>query len=107
MASARPVLTIAFGGPAEIVDDAVGLAVPPRGTDQTITLLAEGLRDAVRNPEEWRSRGENGLQRARELFGWDAKVDRAIKLYRELINRKAESCSRALASQRFDAGLPG
>jgi glycosyltransferase involved in cell wall biosynthesis len=85
MACARPVLAVAFGGPAEIVDDTVGGAVPPNGVEQTIAALAEALRDIVRNPEDWRRRGENGYRRARELYSWNAKVEYALQLYRDVL----------------------
>jgi glycosyltransferase involved in cell wall biosynthesis len=86
MACARPVLAVAFGGPAEIVDDTVGGAIAPDGVEQTTTALAEALRDIVRNPDNWRRRGENGYRRARELYSWNAKVEHAIQLYRDILS---------------------
>lgn len=89
MAAARPVIAIAFGGPADIVDDAVGRAVPPAGVEAAGAGIAEALRDIVNNPDSWRRRGEAGCRRAQNRFSWDAKIDRAIELYRRLSTHRA------------------
>jgi glycosyltransferase involved in cell wall biosynthesis len=87
MASARPVIAVAFGGPAEIVDDGVGVAIPPDGSDAVIAGIARAFRDIVNNPARWRERGEEGRRRAEELYGWDAKIESAIQLYQRTIKR--------------------
>lgn len=85
MACARPVIAVGFGGPAEIVDESVGLALPPTGPESVIEGFVAALRDVVRHPETWRRRGEAGRQRAEERYSWDAKVDAAVALYRDLL----------------------
>ncbi len=85
MACARPVTAVAFGGPAEIVDDAVGRALPASGREAVVSGLVEAFRDVVAQPEAWRARGEEGLRRARERYGWEAKIDAAVALYRRLL----------------------
>jgi glycosyltransferase involved in cell wall biosynthesis len=87
MASARPVIAVAFGGPAEIVDDAVGRAVVPTGVEGVVAGFVDALRDIVRNPDAWRDRGLEGRRRAESSFSWDAKIDRAIEIYRGLAQR--------------------
>ncbi len=81
MASARPVIAVAFGGPAEIVDETIGRAIAPNGVEAVIAGFADALRDVVQNPEAWRARGVEGRRRAEDLFSWDAKIDRAIEIY--------------------------
>lgn len=85
MACARPVIAVDFGGPAEIIDSAVGLALPPTGPEAVVEGLVAALRDLVRNPEIWRQRGEAGRRRAEERYAWDAKVESTIELYRDLL----------------------
>ncbi len=85
MACARPVIAVGFGGPAEIVDETVGLTLPPAGPTAVVEGFVSALRDLVRHPETWRRRGEAGRQRAEERYSWDAKVDSAISLYRDLL----------------------
>lgn len=86
MACARPVTAVAFGGPAEIVDDAVGRALPPTGRKAVVDALAEVFRDVVAQPKAWRARGEEGLRRARAHYSWEAKIDAAVALYRRLLS---------------------
>lgn len=87
MASARPVAAVAFGGPAEIVDDEVGVAIPPEGREVVVERLMAAFADVVNNPETWRRRGAAGRQRAETRYSWEAKVDEAIALYRKLLVR--------------------
>jgi glycosyltransferase involved in cell wall biosynthesis len=86
MACARPVVAVAFGGPAEVVDDGVGRAIPPDGHAAVTAALAETFRDVVRHPERWEARGKEGRLRAEQRYGWDAKIESAIELYRKLWN---------------------
>jgi glycosyltransferase involved in cell wall biosynthesis len=86
MASARPVVAVSFGGPAEVVDDAVGRGVPPDGPEAVTAALADTFRDIVRHPDSWRQRGEEGRRRAEARYGWDAKITEAIGIYRQVID---------------------
>jgi glycosyltransferase involved in cell wall biosynthesis len=85
MACARPVTAVAFGGPAEVVDDDVGRALPDTGREAVVSGLVDVFRDVAAHPDAWRARGEEGLRRARERYGWDAKVDAAVALYQRLL----------------------
>ena len=64
MACQRPVIAIAHGGPAELVDSAVGMAIPPDGPQQAAHAMADAFRDILQNPAAWRRRGEEGRRRA-------------------------------------------
>lgn len=88
MASARPVVGVDFGGPGEIVDEAVGRSLPPDGPEPLVAALAQLLRDVVADPDSWRLRGEEGRRRAESRFSWDAKVDEAVRLYERLLAKK-------------------
>ncbi len=101
MASARPVIAVAFGGPAEIVDETVGRGIVPDGVEAVTAGLAAALRDVVRDPDGWRARGLEGRRRAESSFSWDAKIDRAVEIYAGLA-----APSRALAPASVTAPLP-
>lgn len=90
MASARPVAAVAFGGPAEIVDDEVGRPISPEGPEAVASGFSEVLRDVVREPAAWKAKGETGRRRAEERYGWDAKVDAAVELFRGFTARSEE-----------------
>jgi len=88
MAVARPVIAVAFGGPAEVVDDAVGRAIPLTNPEGVIAAIADALRDIVQNPDAWRRRGMEGCRRAWERYSWEAKIARAIRLYSDLLEHE-------------------
>jgi glycosyltransferase involved in cell wall biosynthesis len=81
-----PSITVNLGGPGELVDDEVGLALPADGPEQLTRDLAAALLDVVRRPEEWRRRGRNARRRVEEQYTWDAKMNRAQELYRAVVN---------------------
>jgi glycosyltransferase involved in cell wall biosynthesis len=85
MACARPVIAVGFGGPAEIVDDEVGQRLPATHPEALIAALVAALEDLIRDPEAWRRRGLAGHARVLSRYTWDAKVDRALALYRPLL----------------------
>jgi len=88
MAAARPVIAIAYGGPAEVVDDDVGRAIPPDGPKAVIEVLAQTLGDVVANPEAWQRRGQEGRRRAEQNYGWDAKIEAVLRLYQQLYTER-------------------
>lgn len=90
MASARPVAAVAFGGPAEIVDEGVGRALPADGPKALVDALAQLLHDVVADPDGWRQRGEEGRRRAESRYSWDAKVDEGVRLYGRVLGRETE-----------------
>jgi glycosyltransferase involved in cell wall biosynthesis len=87
MAMARPVIAIAFGGPAELVDKGVGEPIEPLGPEAVVAGLARAFTDLVRDPESWRRRGEEGRRRAEQEYGWEAKVEAAVRLYARVLGK--------------------
>jgi len=88
MACARPVLTIKYGGPAEIVDENVGYAIPTKGgTTAVTTALADCLSDIFEHPDVWRQRGIVGRQRTERLYSWESKINQILTLYQELLQK--------------------
>jgi glycosyltransferase involved in cell wall biosynthesis len=100
MACARPVIAVAFGGPAEIVDDAVGCAVPATSPEAVVAGFAQALRDVVQNPDAWRRRGEEGRRRAEQQYSWKMKIEQALGWYHNVLARNPAAALPALASSR-------
>lgn len=88
MASQRPVIAVDFGGPAEIVDDAVGRKLRAIDNETVIGGFEEALADLVAHPEDWRRRGQAGRARVAAKFTWDAKVDAAVGLFKALVGER-------------------
>ena len=87
MAVARPVIALAYGGPAEIVDEEVGRLIPSTGRETVIGELAKTLADVVDNPEHWRQRGLTGRKRVEQRYAWPVKIDAAITLYSQCLEQ--------------------
>lgn len=85
MACARPVVAIAYGGPAELVDDEIGRAIPAEGRDRVVRELIAVFEDLVQSPGDWEARGLRGRQRVLERYTWSAKIHQALELYGELV----------------------
>lgn len=84
MSCARPVIAVAYGGPAGLVDDEVGLALPPDGREAVVAGLVEGFRDLVARPAMWQARGTAARARVLARYTWQAKIDQALSLYRDV-----------------------
>lgn len=92
MASARPVIAVNYGGPAELVTEEIGHAIPPTSRQSVVEDLVETLLSVAQNPEEWRLKGLAGRRRAEAEFSWAAKVERSLLLYREVVTARGTTC---------------
>jgi glycosyltransferase involved in cell wall biosynthesis len=88
MSCARPVIGMDFGGPAEVVDEAVGWKVSMPDHDTAVEGLTAALRQAHQNPEEAARRGAQARQRVLAHHTWSAKMDAAEALYAEVLSRE-------------------
>jgi glycosyltransferase involved in cell wall biosynthesis len=88
MAAARPVIAIADGGPAEVVDDSVGRAIAPGSPEAVTEALTQTLRDVAADPEAWRRRGEEGRRRAEQRYAWEVRIDAILRLYGQLLQAR-------------------
>ncbi|MBM4202323.1 MAG: glycosyltransferase family 4 protein [Gammaproteobacteria bacterium] len=87
MACGRPVAAVAYGGPAEIVDEQVGRAIPPDGREAVVSGLVKAFDELVADPNRWAAKGQVGRDRVMAQYTWNAKIDQALALYGELVRR--------------------
>jgi glycosyltransferase involved in cell wall biosynthesis len=85
MAAAKPIIALAYGGPAEIVDEEVGRLLPSTGREAAVAGIAKTLAEIAADPEPWRERGLAGRRRVEQRYAWDVKIDAAIALYRQCL----------------------
>jgi glycosyltransferase involved in cell wall biosynthesis len=85
MACGVPVAAVAYGGPAEIVDEQVGRLLPANGPEALVQALVQMFEEAAAEPEIWRRKGIEGRRRAEQRYGWEAKIDEALSLYKQVI----------------------
>lgn len=82
MASGRPVIATAHGGPLEtIIDGETGYLVPPAHPDD----LANALRQLANDPDLCERQGKNGRARAIQEFGFERQVTAFEQLYEKLL----------------------
>jgi len=84
MATARPVIALDHGGPAELVDDAVGRAIPLQNPEQVIGDLERTLAEITASPADWAERGTRGRARVERRYTWESKIAAAEALYEQL-----------------------
>lgn len=92
MASARPVIALDYGGPAEIVSDDVGALLPLQNPAQVVAALCDTLAGIGAAPEAWRRKGEAGRREVEQRYSWPAKIAAAQDTYQELIVERSLSC---------------
>jgi glycosyltransferase involved in cell wall biosynthesis len=85
MACGVPVAAVAYGGPAEIVDEQVGRLLPANGPEALVQALVQMFEEAAAEPDIWRRKGIEGRRRAEQRYGWEAKIDEALSLYKQVI----------------------
>lgn len=85
MACARPVVAVAHGGPAEIVDDEVGKALAVTNPQDVTMQLVQVFQDVCSHPEQWMRRGLRGRQRVETMYEWEQKITAAQTIYEQLL----------------------
>jgi len=85
MASRKPVVATNIRGcREEVVDGETGLLIPIKNTD----ALADAIIKILSNPELAKKMGEAGRKRAIEKFDEKMVLEKELKIYQELINKK-------------------
>jgi glycosyltransferase involved in cell wall biosynthesis len=84
MAAGLPVIATDWGGPADYLDESCGILVPPTSRDGFIRGLAGAIERLDSSPGLRREMGRAALRRA-EAFSWEAKIDRILEIYRQVL----------------------
>ncbi len=90
MAMGLPVITHAWGGPADYVNAASGILLNP---DTSLPELEQAWKSAIRSlaedPVARLAMGEAGAERVRTQFSWQGKIDAICAIYRHAIAQAA------------------
>lgn len=80
MAAGRPCLVTAVGDVPQVIDETMGLVLPPQQPER----LAQALQRLVAAPEQWPRLGQAARQKVIDSFSAEAWVDQQLALYRRL-----------------------
>lgn len=79
MSNGKPIVTTRVGAVPEVVQDEVGLLVPPRRSDE----LAYGIVQILTNQQAYEEMSRQGYQKAQEFY-WDSIAVQYLEEYRRL-----------------------
>jgi glycosyltransferase involved in cell wall biosynthesis len=81
MAMGLPVISTAWGGPLDYLDDSCGVLVPADSREGLVAGFASAIRMLADSPDLRHRLGAAGYQRAKQYFDWENKIDRILALY--------------------------
>lgn len=84
MAAGLPIVCLAIGGPAVLVDDTCGVVVPPVNGSRVSAALGDALVQLARDPRQRARLGHQARYRARLDYSWQSQVRRMEQIYREI-----------------------
>lgn len=87
MSRGKPLICIRHQGAGDITTDACAIRVEPGSMEDTIEGFASGMVRLVREPGLAHRLGVASRERVLESYVWDAKAERVIRYYRELVER--------------------
>jgi glycosyltransferase involved in cell wall biosynthesis len=86
MAMGLPVVATAWGGPVDYLDDSCGILVSPVSREALISGFANSMKILAQSPSLRQRLGLAGLERARQHFDWERKIDQILDLYRTAVS---------------------
>lgn len=85
MALGMPVIATDWGGPADYVDPSCGILVKPSSREALIEGMTEAMVRLAESPSLRTAMGQAGRDKVFREFDWEAKVDRMLDIYRDVI----------------------
>jgi glycosyltransferase involved in cell wall biosynthesis len=85
MAAGLPVVVADWGGPAEMVDDSVGIKVPVDGRDTFVAGVRAAIDRLAVDADLRRRLGAAGRERVASTYDWSVLVDRLLDAYEAVL----------------------
>lgn len=86
MAASTAVITLDWGGPSDYVNSECGILISPKSPEYVVSKLEDFMVLLSDNPEIASKMGCAGLERVKELYDWDKKVDFMLENYVEVMS---------------------
>ena len=84
MALGKPVIATNWGGPSDYLDSSCGILVEPTGKAALISGFAKAMLDLAHDPQLGTMMGACGLEKVRQEYDWEVKVDRMVAIYNDV-----------------------
>lgn len=84
MAAGRPCVVTAVGDVPQVIDETMGIVLPPHQPER----LAQALKGLVESPERWSVLGQAARQEVAASYSADVWTEKQLALYRELAAKK-------------------
>jgi glycosyltransferase involved in cell wall biosynthesis len=87
MATGTPVIAIAWGGPADYLDENCGVLVTPTSPEAVVERFSAAMQKLIDDPELGCQLGKAAQQKVEASFDWEQKIDRVLQIYRRATDR--------------------
>jgi glycosyltransferase involved in cell wall biosynthesis len=90
MATGTPVIAVAWGGPADYLDENCGVLVTPTSPEAVVERFSAAMQKLIDDPELGCQLGKAAQQKVEASFDWEQKIDRVLQIYRRAMDRAKE-----------------
>jgi glycosyltransferase involved in cell wall biosynthesis len=91
MAAGLPSIVLDYGGPADLVGESSGLRVPMAPRDELVAGIRASMERLLDDHELCRRLGRAAAETVRAHYTWDAKADRIVSFYDEMLDQAGHS----------------
>ena len=85
MAMSKPVISTAWGGPLDYLDQSCAILVKPASRQHLVDGLADAMVRLAGAPIERADKGRAGRARIEAHYDWRLKAERMVSLYRQTL----------------------
>jgi glycosyltransferase involved in cell wall biosynthesis len=89
LASGLPAVVVDYGGPGELVTPECGILLSMKPRAELVPQLRRAMEELAGDPERCRALGAAACRRVREEFTWQAKAERIVGMYRQVLQSRA------------------
>jgi glycosyltransferase involved in cell wall biosynthesis len=99
MAAGLPSVVVDYGGPADLVGEGCGIRVPMARRSELVAGLRAAMERLVEDPELCGRLGRTAAETVRAHYTWDAKAERIVSFYDEVLERAGGAAVRRVGSR--------
>jgi glycosyltransferase involved in cell wall biosynthesis len=99
MASGLPCVVVDYGGPADLVGENAGIRVPMAPRRELVEGLRAAMERLVERPELCGRLGRAAAETVRAHYTWDAKAERIVSFYDEVLDRAGSAAVRRVGTR--------